>query len=100
MNNKPEVLEYPQKCPVCGSEEKLVALLATKEMDKGINPDAVPHYLYTWPFVMRTNRPIIIGSKSPAGNIFVDVCKGCGIIRAVRIEIGEAMALAGPPKGQ
>lgn len=99
MNNKPEVIEY-NKCPVCGSEEKLIASLAKQEMDKGINPGSVPHYLHAWPFVMRNPRqPIIIGAKAPAGSVFVDVCKGCGIIRAVRVEIGEAMALNRPPGG-
>lgn len=99
MEKKPEVHEY-QKCPVCGSEETLVASLAAKEIEKGINPNAIPHYLHAWPFVMRDPRqPIIIGSRSPAGTVFIDVCKGCGIIRAVRIEVGEAMAIARPPRG-
>lgn len=99
MENKPEVKEY-LKCPVCDCEETLVASLAAREIDKGISPDAVPRHLFTWPFVMRGPKyPIIIGSRSPAGTVFVDICKGCGIVRAIRIEIGEAMALAKPPIG-
>lgn len=99
MEKKPEVLEY-KKCPVCGSEETVIASLAAEEVAKGINPTAVPHYLSGFQFVMRNPQsPIIIGGRIPGGNVFMDVCKGCGIIRAVRIEIGEALALAKPPKG-
>lgn len=96
---KPEIIEYPKKCPVCGGEEILIASLAAKEIEKGINPGAVPHYLQSWPFVMRNrNQPAIIGSSAPGGNVFIDVCKGCGIVRAIRIEIGEAMALDRPTR--
>lgn len=99
MNNQPEVYEYP-KCPVCGSEETLIASLATEEMNKGVNPGSIPRFLHTWPFVMRNPRqPVIIGSRTVAGNVSVDICKGCGIIRAIRIEIGEAMVLERPPRG-
>lgn len=99
MENKPEVKEY-LKCPVCDCEETLVASLAAKEIDKGISPNAVPRYLFTWPFVMRDPKyPAIIGSRSPAGSVFVDVCKGCGIVRAVRTEVGEAIAFGRPPGG-
>ncbi len=96
---KPEILEYP-KCPVCGEEETLIASLAAKEVDKGISPNAIPRFLQTWSFVMRSpNYPIIIGTKAPAGVVLIDMCKGCGIIRAIRVEIGEAMALDSPRVG-
>lgn len=100
MENKPEVKEYPKECPVCGCEEVLVASLVAKEIEKGISPNTIPHYLFTLPFVMRNPKhPIIIGSRAPAGTVFIDMCKGCGIIRGVRTEVGEAMALARPPIG-
>lgn len=97
MEKEPEVLEY-EKCPVCGSDERLVASLAAKEIDRGINSAALAHYLQTWPFVLRKpSLPTIIGSRSPAGNVSIDICKGCGVVRAIRIEIGEAIALDRPP---
>jgi len=95
---KSEIKEYPV-CPVCGSEEALIATLANEEVSKGINTNVVPHNLHTWPFMMRNqNYPLMIGSRAPGGNIIIDVCKGCGIIRAVRVEVGEAIALDKTPK--
>ncbi len=95
---KPEVYEY-EECPVCGSKEEFVASLAAQEIDKGISPAAVSNYLQVWPFVLRNpNYPVIIGSRSPAGNVFLDVCKGCGIVRAIRVEVAEAIALDKPPQ--
>lgn len=99
MEKKPEVLEY-EKCPVCGEEERLIASLAVKEIEKGVDPNTVPQHLQTWPFVMRGQGPlVIIGSRAVVGNVFIDMCKGCGIIRAIRVEIGEALAVNMPPKG-
>lgn len=98
---EPEVHEYP-KCPVCGSEETLIASLAAQEVDKGINPEAVPHYLRAIQFVMRSsNYSVIIGGRAPAGNVFIDICKGkgCGIVRAIRVEIGEAISMGKSPPG-
>ena len=96
---KPEVYEY-EVCRVCGSKEKFIASLAAQEIDKGINPAAVSNYLQVWPFVLRKpNYPVIIGSRTPAGNVFLDICKGCGIVRAIRVEVGEAIALDKPLQG-
>lgn len=95
---KPEVYEY-EECPVCGSKEKFVASLAAQEMDRGISPAVLAHYLQIWPFQLRSPKyPTIIGSRTPAGNVFLDVCKGCGIVRAIRVEVGEAIALDKPPQ--
>ena len=100
MNNQPEVYEYPEKCPVCGLEEKLIASLAIKEIDRGVSPDAVYNHLHIWPFVLRKpNYPVIIGSKTSAGDVLIDICKGCGVVRAVRIEVGEAVVLERPGRG-
>lgn len=97
MENKPEIIEY-KKCPVCGGEETLIASLAAKEIVKGVNPSSLPQCLTSIPFVMRNPRSqVFIGSRAVAGNVLLEMCKGCGIIRAVRVEIGEAMALNIPP---
>lgn len=101
MEKKPEIIEY-KKCPVCGSEETLIASLAVVEEAKGINSAAIPRYYHIQRFVMRNPGYVpIIGSKAIAGNIYLDICTGknCGIIRAVKVEIGEAMALDMPKRG-
>lgn len=97
--DKPEITEY-SKCPVCGEGETLIASLAAAEEAKGINPAVLPKYYNVQQFVMRKpGLPVIIGSKAPAGNVFLDICKGCGIVRAVKVEIGEALALDMPKRG-
>ena len=90
---QPEVTEYDE-CPICHGRETWIKSLAVREIAAGRPIETIPNCLYDYKFVMRnTNTPPIIGMKATSGTMFIDVCKKCGILRATKVEVGEAVAM-------
>jgi len=79
-------------CP-CGESETLVGHLRKKVEEKGLRLEGYPTCLQVIPAVMqRQGIPPIIGQKVPAGLVELDICMGCGVLRAVRVTMSEAVA--------
>jgi len=82
---KQEVLAEFDKCPVCGSENRLMKKLLDDEIlagrrDKDEQGQACLQMLTA--SVMDPLKPPIIGALIPAGTAVIDVCLQCGTIYA------------------
>jgi hypothetical protein len=90
-----EVIEF-SKC-LCGSEDTFVKRLRARVAEKGLHLNGYPEYLTSIPAVMvRKGGPVIIGQKTPAGQVELDVCMTCGMLRAVKVVISEAVSMPAP----
>jgi len=79
-------------CPYCGAKEPLIGTLAEKQVEKGVDPKNLPGCLMDVPFVVAKEGPaLIIGARAPAGKVYLDICRKCLGVYAVRVEIGEAV---------
>lgn len=89
---QPIIIEF-DKCPNCGSKERLVGGLAEKEKKKGNMRKDLNFYAYIIPGVVKDpqrEHQLLIGTSLPAYKICLDVCLQCGTIYTAKIEIGEA----------
>jgi len=99
MEQRNEIKEFPT-CP-CGESETLVGQLRKKVEEKGLRLEGYPTCLTVIPATMvRQGIPAIIGQKVPAGVVELDVCMGCGVLRAVRVQMTEAVAGLPPQQQQ
>ena len=102
-DKQPTIIIF-DKCPNCGSTERLSVSLAEELKSKGlVDKDYIPHVLILRTIIggeMVARGKIPIGSSLPAVSVFFDVCmnKDCGTFYPVRIEIARATILPGMPK--
>ena len=93
QEDKPQLVTE-NKCPVCGSTDRLCAPLAQEMKDKGWMRPEFNYYPQIWQSAVYDQTllgKIPIGSTVPAYHIYVGVCMGwpnrpCGCIYAVKIE--------------
>lgn len=89
---QPEIVEF-DKCP-CGETETYVGRFRRKMEEDGTDLTGYPTHLITIPAVMqKESGPLYIGQKAPAGQAEMDLCMGCGVLRAVRIITSVAISL-------
>lgn len=88
-----ELLAEFDKCPVCGSPNRLMeSLLGENE------GGATPCLLLMSSVAANPRVPVLIGSVVPVGIAIVDACLDCGVIYAPKLIKGEAKAGMGPPQ--
>ena len=75
------------KCPVCGSTERVAQIVGEEEATKGKLPKGTPMSLLTSPSVMADMKAIMlsIGKVTVLISIF-DVCANCHAVYASRID--------------
>lgn len=90
---QPKIIEF-DKCPVCGSKERLAGQLAKKEKKKGTMRKDLNFYAHIITGVIKDpqyERQILYGAAIPAYRIYLDVCLQCGTYYAAKVEIAVAV---------
>ena len=100
MNETTETKRY-EACPVCGSTETVLNKVLKEMKEKGWAREDMKAALEVKKGTLLDPQkaPFIpIGAKVPGYNIEIDVCDGCGILRAVLVEkqYGEFQGLQLP----
>ena len=103
QDNKPRLV-VENKCPVCGSTDRLCGPLAQEMKDKGWMRPEFNYYPQIWQaavYDQTSLHKIPIGSTVPAYHVYVGICMGypnkpCGCIYAVKIQKSRGV-YTGPP---
>lgn len=87
-----QVLASFDKCPVCGSERRLMGELVKEQKEKGKMPEdtqACLQLLSAAAFSPMSAATTLIGEKVPTGTAILDACLDCGTVYAVQLLRGE-----------
>jgi hypothetical protein len=92
MTNNKQIIGEFDKCPNCGSTEKLMESIADEQRKKGLVGEDVKYGLDDLGGPVLDGRMVgklLVGSKVPAAWCLLDCCLNCGTIYATRITRGE-----------
>lgn len=92
--DKNQVIKF-DKCPNCGSTDRLVGRLVRAAKDKGqAREEWEPCMQIIQGVVVDPMRQsqILIGQNVPAYTVFTDVCMKCGTFYAILVQTGTAKA--------
>lgn len=100
MNEKPTVIATFDKCPNCGSTERLAESLAKEVKERGLMRQELENYVHILDGVIQDPQRasmLPIGSSMPAFTAHMDICRNCGAYYSVKILGGRAVKMPGPP---
>jgi hypothetical protein len=95
MSNDKRIIAEFDRCPNCGSSEKLMESIADEQRKKGLIGKDVKYGLHELGGPVLDGRMVgklLIGSKVPEAYCLLDCCLACGTIYATRITRGELPA--------
>ena len=91
-DNEQQIIAEFDKCPGCGSTNRLAGSVADEQKAKGLLGEDWKLGIYQMGGVIvdpnKVNQ-MLVGTKVPVVSALVDVCMDCGMIFAVRLVRGE-----------